>query len=597
MNLFPFRNEENRYYLRDLLILFGVIVVAIISAELLHFRRSDESTFVDRVLVYIYYTIPLFALALAISYLYRNKRNLETGRLRSSIRYRLSLAFLFVAMLPSIPVFFLSSNVTSRLFEGFYGLDIGQALDAGEYFIAKEVQEDRKDLLIKAHLLQNLVKKENTNTNLLTLRAHELNLISNPGYYIGWYERETPVIENHSLRLPPDRSGFVPLNGETILENLSVNPAHSYYFLKVPSYDPTKYLLIGKRIFVGDEEKAYSILNTRKNYHKADLAKEKLPYELRITISLMIIIVFLLSIFFSLVFARKISRPIIDLANATQKVSLGDTDINLPLTEGGEIGALVESFNQMVKDLKSKNRELMHIQRVAAWKEVAQRMAHEIKNPLTPIQLSAERIRRKLDSSVPLPFHEIVKKGTETIVGQVKILEHLVNEFSEFARMPAPRLINQNLEPIILESEKLYEHTPGIQIELNLSKNLPEIFLDKKLFLGVMNNLFKNAVEAIERKKAKGELGANAGRIRVSTRLERRIMRKSVVLTMEDNGTGIPVEYRAKVFEPYYSTKEEHTSGIGLAIVQKTVIDHSGHISVDLSELGGCKFRIELPVA
>ncbi|TGK08710.1 HAMP domain-containing protein [Leptospira fletcheri] len=596
MNLFPVRNEENRYYLRDFFILFGVVAVAVFAAEILHFHRAEDASIVDRILVYVYYTIPLFTLAIAVSYFYRNKRNLETGRLKSSIRYRLSLAFLFVAMLPSIPIFFLSSNVTGRLFEGFYGLDIGQALDAGDYFIGKELRQEKQDLKIKARLFQNLIKKENTNVNSLVRRAYELNLISDPEYYLGWYEKGTPVLETRSLKVPPDGSAFLAMEGETIEENLSVHPSQSHYFLKIPSPDRTKYLLLGKRIFVGEEEKAYSLLNTRKNYHKADLAKERLPYELRVTISLMIIIVFLLSIIFSLIFARKISRPIIDLANATQKVSLGDTDINLPLTEGGEIGALVESFNQMVKDLKSKNRELMHIQRVAAWKEVAQRMAHEIKNPLTPIQLSAERIRRKLDASVPIPFQEIVAKGTETIVGQVKILEHLVNEFSEFARMPAPRLINQHLEPIVLESVKLYEHTPGIQIELQLSKNLPEIFLDKKLFLGIMNNLFKNAVEAIARKKAKGEL-SGIGKIRVSTKLERRIMRKSVVLMIEDNGTGIPNEYRSKVFEPYYSTKEEHTSGIGLAIVQKTVIDHSGHISVDSSELGGCKFRIELPVA
>ncbi|TGK04244.1 HAMP domain-containing protein [Leptospira langatensis] len=597
MSWFPFRNEENRYYLRDLFILSGVICIAIILAELISFRNSSGIAFVDRVLIYVYYTVPLVILFLTVSYVYRNRRNLETGRLRSSIRYRLSLSFLFIAMLPSFPVLFLSSNVIGKVFEGFYGLDIAQALDAGDYFVQKELKAEKRNLLEKGKLLRNLVRNEKPSTGLLTHRANELDLISNPAFYVGWFEKKTAILENRALKLPNHQFEFSPTGEEGISDSLAVYPNLAYYLIKIPSQDPEKFLLLGKRVFIGEEEKAYSLLNTRKNYLTADLTKEKLPYEIRLTLSLLVIVTFLLSIFFSLLFARKISRPIIDLANATQKVSLGDTDINLPLREGGEIGALVESFNQMVKDLKSKNEELMHTQRIAAWKEVAQRMAHEIKNPLTPIQLSAERIRRKLNSNVPMEFQEIVTKGTETIVGQVKILEHLVNEFSEFARMPTPRLINQHLEPLVMESSKLFEHTPGIHIELNFTKNLPEIFIDKKLFLGVMNNLFKNALEAIEKKKAKGELDPSQGKIRITTKLDRRIMRRSVVLLVEDNGIGISNEYRSKVFEPYYSTKDKHTSGIGLAIVQKTVIDHNGHISVDSSELGGCKFRIELPVA
>lgn len=599
MKWFPFRiEEENRYYLRDLLILSGVISLSVLAAELIHFRNSENIDIVDRILIYVYYTVPLVVLFLVVSYFYRNRRNLETGRLKSSIRYRLSLSFLFIAMLPSFPVFLLTSNVIGRVFEGFYGLDIAQALEAGDHFVRKELDLEKNNLLEKAKLFRNLVQRQNPNPNLLTNRANELDLISNPNYYVGWYENNLPILENRSLKLTISPEEFTNLGTEEgISEKLALNQNLGFYLLKIDSPSSAKFLILGKRVFQGEESRAYSFINTRKNYITADLAKEKLPYEVRLTITLLTVFAFLLSIFFSLVFARKISRPIIDLANATQKVSLGDTDINLPLTEGGEIGALVESFNQMVKDLKSKNEELMHTQRIAAWKEVAQRMAHEIKNPLTPIQLSAERIRRKLNSEVPEEFREIVTKGSETIVGQVKILEHLVNEFSEFARMPAPRLINQHLEPVVLESAKLFEHTPGIQIELNFAKNLPEIFLDKKLFLGIMNNLFKNAVEAIEKRRQKGDSGFSQGKVRISTVLEKRIMRRSVVLLVEDNGIGVSPDYRSKVFEPYYSTKDEHVSGIGLAIVQKTVIDHNGHISVDSSELGGCKFRIELPVA
>lgn len=239
----------------------------------------------------------------------------------------------------------------------------------------------------------------------------------------------------------------------------------------------------------------------------------------------------------------------------------------------------------------------MQSQRIAAWKEVAQRMAHEIKNPLTPIQLSAERIRRKMKSENKEQFYEIVSTGTDTIIKQVRVLEHLVNEFSDFARMPTPKLINQNLEPIILEAVKLFEHTPQIKITTSISKGFPQLFLDQKVILRILTNLIKNSMEAIERKREKEELSDYMGLILISASMTRKIMRRVAVISIEDNGIGISAELKQKVFEPYYSTKNSNTSGIGLAIVQKSVIDHNGHISVDSSRMGGCRFQVELPVS
>jgi two-component system nitrogen regulation sensor histidine kinase NtrY len=298
--------------------------------------------------------------------------------------------------------------------------------------------------------------------------------------------------------------------------------------------------------------------------------------------------------FFRLYLRETLVNPIITLANATQKVSSGDTNISLDNKEEGEMGILIASFNQMVKDLKSKNDELMHIQRVAAWKEVAQRMAHEIKNPLTPILLSTERIRKKYISNTnPEKLKEIILDSTETIINQVRVLEHLVKEFSEFARMPVPTLINQELNPILEESIRLFQESTDIKIESKLATNLPEVFLDRRLFLGVINNLIKNAVEAIEStlevKRQK--------KILVSSKLDRKVMKRIVSIVIEDSGPGLSSELRKKVFEPYFSTKEKHGSGIGLAIVQKTVLDHHGHIIVEDSVLGGCKFIIQLPLS
>ncbi|TGK23494.1 HAMP domain-containing protein [Leptospira yasudae] len=595
-------NDETRYYLRDLLILGLIILLSVVLAEFIHFSGKDsfpeDIGFLDRIVVYIFYFIPLFSLSLLISYFYRNKRNLETGRLKSSIRYRLTLSFIFVALLPSVPILFLSSNITGKLYERFYGIDVEEALSSGEMLILNEEKPKKKLLVEKTRLLESFLRMQPLNLESLVAGASKLNLIQSDEFYVGIYENEKSVLENRGLKYRPVEKNFKAFSKTSNwTEFLSYRPDYCMYFIRVPFPIGQYVLQTGIRIHKGEEKIVYSLISTRRNYDRADLAKEKLPYRIRLTFSIITVSIFLLAIYFSLLFARKISRPIIELANATQKISMGETDINLEIREAGEIGALIDSFNQMVQDLKSKDAELMRSQRIAAWKEVAQRMAHEIKNPLTPIQLSAERIRRKMKTENLEQFHEIVATGTDTIIKQVRVLEHLVNEFSDFARMPAPKLINQNLEPILLEAVKLFEHTPKLKITTNIAKGFPQLFLDQKIILRVFTNLVKNSVEAIERKREKEENPDYEGSILISATLTRKIMRRVAIISIEDNGIGISPELQQKVFEPYYSTKNSNTSGIGLAIVQKSVIDHNGHISVDSSRMGGCRFQIELPVS
>ncbi|EMN90499.1 ATP-binding protein [Leptospira weilii] len=595
-------NDETRYYLRDLLVLGLNILLSVILAETFQFSDqnavSDDIGFLDRIVVYIFFFIPLFSLSLLISYFYRNKRNLETGRLKSSIRYRLTLSFIFVALLPLLPILFLSSNVTGKLYERFYGIDIEEALLSGETLILNEEKPQKKLLVEKTRLLESFLRIQPLNLESLVAVASKLNLIQSDEFYVGIYENEKPILENRALKYKPLEKNFKSFSkNSSWREFSSYRPDYCMYFIRVPFPAGNYNLQTGIRIHKEKERSVYSVISTRRNYDRADLTKEKLPYRIRLTFSIITVSIFLLAIYFSLLFARKISRPIIELANATQKISMGDTDINLEIREAGEIGALIDSFNQMVKDLKSKDEELMQSQRIAAWKEVAQRMAHEIKNPLTPIQLSAERIRRKMKSENKEQFREIVSTGTDTIIKQVRVLEHLVNEFSDFARMPTPKLINQNLEPIILEAVKLFEHTPQIKITTSISKGFPQLFLDQKIVLRVLTNLIKNSMEAIERKREKEKLSNYMGLILISASTTRKIMRRVAVISVEDNGIGISAELKQKVFEPYYSTKNSNTSGIGLAIVQKSVIDHNGHISVDSSRMGGCRFQIELPVS
>ncbi len=227
--------------------------------------------------------------------------------------------------------------------------------------------------------------------------------------------------------------------------------------------------------------------------------------------------------------------------------------------------------------------ELEKAQRMAAWREVARRIAHEIKNPLTPIQLSAQRLRRKYPELVE-GDGSVFDECTRTIIQQVDHMKSLVNEFSRFARLPRAKLEPCSLYELVEEGLGLYRHNfSHISFRLEKDDNMPELRLDRDQFRQVMINLLENSVHAIGRER--GE---------ISIRLSYDPALKIARLECADTGHGIAPENRLRVFEPYYSTKEKGT-GLGLAIVSNIIADHNGFIRVRGNEPRGTVFTVELP--
>jgi len=225
---------------------------------------------------------------------------------------------------------------------------------------------------------------------------------------------------------------------------------------------------------------------------------------------------------------------------------------------------------------------LIRAQKVAAWREVARRLAHEIKNPLTPIQLSAERLRRHF-SSAPAQSKALVEECTTTIVGEVESLKGLVDEFSQFARMPAPRTVPTDIDHLITDIIALYNGIfTDVQIEQRFAPGVPLVRLDAEQVRRVIINLVDNAIEAMERR----------GRIVVETQVDHANSVARVVVA--DDGPGIPLAEREKLFLPYYSTKRRG-SGLGLAIVRRIIAEHGGSIEVGDNLPRGTRFTIELP--
>ncbi len=232
--------------------------------------------------------------------------------------------------------------------------------------------------------------------------------------------------------------------------------------------------------------------------------------------------------------------------------------------------------------------ELEKAQRMAAWREVARRIAHEVKNPLTPIKLSAQRLMRRYGDKLG-PDDQVFQECTQTIVHQVEELRKLVNEFSTFARLPSSKLAPGNLLQIAEESLALYRTGHGgIDFELEVEGEIPEFDLDREQMSRVLINLLDNAVAAVE------ALEDQDATRQVVVRLAHDHILHIVRLEVEDTGPGVPPEHKLRLFEPYFSTKKGGT-GLGLSIVSTIVADHNGYIRVQDNQPQGTRIIVELP--
>jgi PAS domain S-box-containing protein len=231
---------------------------------------------------------------------------------------------------------------------------------------------------------------------------------------------------------------------------------------------------------------------------------------------------------------------------------------------------------------------LLQAQRDAAWGEVARRLAHEIKNPLTPIQLSAERMRRRFLSSMSPSDAEILDRSTRTIVSQVEAMQQMVNAFSEYARAPEMKITRFSLNQLVTEVADLYRsQDPRATIRLDLDDNIEGIEADRGRIRQILNNLVTNALESLD--------GVGSPTLEIASRLESGGDASYAVVTVCDNGPGFQRELLGRVFDPYVTSKPKGT-GLGLAIVKKIVEEHGGRIDADNRPEGGARVRVVLPV-
>jgi two-component system, NtrC family, nitrogen regulation sensor histidine kinase NtrY len=277
----------------------------------------------------------------------------------------------------------------------------------------------------------------------------------------------------------------------------------------------------------------------------------------------------------------RVTRPVHELVVRASDVAAGNWNATVAVQSADEIGQLALAFNRMTRQLVEQRERLVQAERVAAWRELARRLAHELKNPLFPLQITVENMQRARDSH-PEQFDEVFREGSATLLAELANLKQIVARFSEFARMPPPQLETVNLNELAAVAMKLFEpqleraHVAG---KLDLDAGAPEVQADPEQLSGVLRNLMLNAVDAMPHG---GTLTLRTRRLDSGARIE-----------VSDTGEGLTPEECSRLFTPYYTTKT-HGTGLGLAIVQSVVSDHKGRITVESEPGKGSTFRIDL---
>lgn len=283
--------------------------------------------------------------------------------------------------------------------------------------------------------------------------------------------------------------------------------------------------------------------------------------------------------------AARVTRPVEQLAEAAREVAAGNWQTQLQVESGDELGEMADAFNRMTRELTEQRERLVQAERVAAWRELARRLAHELKNPLFPLQITVENLLKSREHGGE-QFDEVFRESAGTLLAEIANLKAIIGRFSEFSKMPQPQLqpvdINELISKVLQvhQAQMGAEGRPAIASRLQLDGQLGKVAADPDLLRRALANLVLNAIDAMP----------GGGTLTLRTRASN----ENIRIEVSDTGSGLSKEECDRLFTPYYTTKE-HGTGLGLAIVQSVVSDHRGRITVHSAPRQGTTFVIELP--
>lgn len=501
------------------------------------------------------------------------------------IRTKLILSLLLITFLPVFPVYYLVKSLLQRSLEVGYNENVEGALQAASELsrelYSKYKQETlrvTKDIAATPAVALVYSAKSQVPESLLT----KLGALGEAK--LDFFDAEGALVNSAATALV----GTFPALYQNVVKPLAAEdsahmvesvggPGFVVAFAPVPQ---AGFVLLTNRRPEAFRQRAELVVKVHQMFKTLDFFEGELTEGFVLSFFAIYVPIALLSVALGIYFSRKITSPLLQLAEGTREVAAGDWDYRVAVTTKDEIGTLGEAFNQMISTLKEKQDQVISLEKMAVWREIARVLAHEIKNPLTPIQLTVQQMKDKYAGD-DQEYRKLLDECSEIVSDEIENLRTLVREFSEFARMPQLSFAPADLNDMVQEVRKLY---PNDNIDLQLDPALPEFEFDYEKMRRVLINLVQNGLDSIREK--------GSGDIEITTAKEG----GKAILKYSDSGSGIPEDIQQKIFEPYFSTKKSGM-GLGLAIVKRIVTEHGGNIFLTSIEGKGTEFTISLPCA
>jgi len=543
---------------------------------------------IDLILLIIFFTLIIYETYKILKV--RRKRKLGS---ETSLRY--IIFFSTTTLLPSIIIAVFSLILFNVGLQNYFDKKIKTVVNNSSE-VAKNYYAEVRDSIESDILLVNLdvnakpsLFYENPEifarllaSQRLLRRLDEVHLLDSAGNII----MSSVIDSSLKLVVPPDEAFERSLSGKPI-RIVDAKTNRTSALVKLTNFIDT-YLYIVKFMdpklinYIKETDTAVSF------YYNVQESKTGIKITFAVIYLLVVSLLLFLSIIISINFASRLTVPIFNLIGASEKISTGDLNAKVPFVDADkEFQKLNENFNSMIDKLQKQQDKLLVSERHAAWESVARKLAHEIKNPLTPIQLSIDRIKEKYLNKVEDENNNF-STYLNTITKQIKDIEHLVNEFSDFARMPKPIMKKIDLNKVIFRSLNLLKLSEeNIIFEVSENKKNLKIKGDEEQLNRVFINLIKNSIESIHEKKTKNVVFK--GKIKVDIKGDS----DYIYVEIRDNGIGFDEVNKAKMLTPYYTTKKKGT-GLGLAIVTKIINDHNSTILFN-SIKDGAQVEITIP--
>ena len=573
-----------------LCVLLGVFTFITFINQNFIFLNEDNLQYlliVDVALLVVF----LILLVRETSKLFSQYTSKKTGS-KTSMNY--VVQFSLFAFIPSLVIAVFSLVLFNVGLQKYFDQRITSAVN-NSYQVAKNyIEESKKSVETDIYLIS------------LDLNRYSEVFFSNPKRFSNIVRAQKNLRKVDELYLI-DSSGSILLSDTSNPEDQFINPSEEIfdktlegnpvsvdrskenktaYIVKLNNFIDT-YLYISKNIqpqllqYLDETEEAVNF------YYTVENSRTGIKITFAIIYIMVVSLLLFLTIVLAITFAGRLTKPIINLISASQSISKGKLDSRVPEIEADEeIKILNKNFNNMIERLKKQQEKLLDAERYSAWETVARKLAHEIKNPLTPIQLSIDSLREKYEKKLKDEKDDFVNY-LQTINRQIKDIEKLVNEFSDFARMPSPILKKIKINTVIDRAVEFYKMADQ-KLNLTFTKNPKENYFikgDSEQLYRVFLNLIKNSIEAIDDKKQKDH--NLQGKISVE------IVKNNeyIVIKMLDNGSGF--NDIKNITKPYYTTKKDGT-GLGLPIVSKIINEHKGEIAF-LKNPNGAEIEISLP--